>query len=156
MRIVTSFLRDLRSHPIAAIVGLVIGILVGWCAGCGHRPDVRVGTAAVVDCTVGAAAQNADELGPVLEQVIRDTTAPDGVVDWTRVRGAAEALGWDVAQCGLAAAVTRLLAPADPSVAVRSLAVTPQPSEASVREGWERLRAVDLGGRRYRVNGGVL
>jgi hypothetical protein len=129
------------------VLSLALGVASSSCAG---RSTTRP-VAALVDCTIGAAKQNADEVGPVLEQVIRDATSPDGAVNWPRVRSAAEALGWDVAQCALAAAVVRLL---DPGPMMRAV---PGPSAESVRDGWERLRGEVLGGRRYRVaDGGVL
>jgi hypothetical protein len=110
--------RDRQRGSIARRLMLVLvgAWAVGWLfafafagAGCAWLRSSPTGPV-VVDCTTAAARQHADELGPLLEDVIRAATSTDGRVDWVRVRRAVEGSALDVAGCAVVLTIERLLA----------------------------------------------
>jgi hypothetical protein len=121
--------------PLLGCVAVVF--LAGLAYACAPlRPSSGTPTGELVDCTLVAVGDHADEL----EAAIRDATDMNGAIDWETPRALVRQLGADVGGCALRLAIERLLA--SPGVAAG-------PGAASLTAGWERIRAEDLGGRRY-------
>lgn len=146
--------RGAASWPLTVALALggsaLIGIAVG--AGCAALKRESHATASdVVDCTTATARAHAAEYGALLEQVILAATAPSGEVDFAPVRAAAAGFGIETGGCALAATIARLLEARVPE-STRAAA----PGRDELRASWESLRREQLGGRRFKVAGGVL
>lgn len=135
--------RRAQANP-AGERGSVAGVLLAWlaCAGVVFAAERawscsgtqrRATAGAVVDCTLVSIGDHAAEI----EAAIRAR-------DWTHVRATVQRLGVDVGGCVLRAAIAAVLKELHAeSFTARG------PSEDELREQWERIRADQLGGRRY-------
>ncbi len=120
-----------------AVVGLAMG---AWsCSGAQRRA-----VAAVVDCTAGVLAEQADAWRPLVGAAIRSG-------DWAAVRAAAMTTARDAVGCAAAAVVIEIERP--PGVVAQSLAGSGA-GPAAARAAWERLRADQLGGRAFVTRAG--
>jgi hypothetical protein len=115
-------------------------LLVAALAACGPTKDaVRQVGEDVVDCTTVTASAHTAEYGARIEKAIKEHTA-NGETDWSKVGAVVGEImreaGVDVAGCVARATFERLLG-------ARTL------TGPDLREGWERVRADALGGRRF-------
>jgi hypothetical protein len=129
---------DQRGHIALPLLGCVaVVFLAGLAHACAPlRPSAKAAAGDLVDCTLVAVGDHADEL----EAAIRDATDMRGEIDWETSRALVRQLGTATGGCALRLAIERLLAA--PGVAAIG-------GTGSLRAGWEQVRAEDLGGRRY-------
>jgi hypothetical protein len=128
----------------------VLGFVLSMAAGCSSQQRRSVAED-VIDCTIDVARAHSAEYGAIVEAALRAAVRPDGSVDWAAVRAAATGMTAEVGACTLAAVVVRMLEPS-----ANGARAAPGPRGDELRAGWEALRRELWGGRRFRVEGGVL
>lgn len=133
--------------PILGCAAIAAGALAAW--SCTGAQRLESGAVAV-DCTIGALAENADAIRPVVGAAIR-------AGDWDAVRAAAMGVLRDAVGCAAVAVVIEIERP--PGVVTQALTADgapPAPDPAATRAAWERLRREHLGGRTYKARAGSL
>lgn len=144
--------RGSAAGPLLAILAcaaIVAGAMGAWSCTGAQRRELA---AQVVDCTARTIAAHADAWRPLVGAAIRHG-------DWTAVRAAAMTAAREDVGCAAAAVVIEIERPPGAvGVAVQALtgAEGPAPDPPAARAAWERLRAEQLGGRRYETRAGVL
>lgn len=109
----------------------------------------------VVDCTIADVKSHTNQYGPLLEATIRAATSDAGAVDWTSVKDATKGLAARTGMCVLATVVARAMTPtpATPG-APQSSALQPDP--ASLRKGFDAIRAEQAPGVTFKTEAGTL
>lgn len=138
---------------VATVGVLAVAALIVACASI--RREAKAVAGDVVDCTTAHAHQLTEQFGPLVDDMIRAATQPDGRIDWAPIRAATKSFAVDAGGCVLAAAVLRALTapaadPAAPQLAPHA------PDQALLRAGFDDLRRERFGGVRFRTELGEL
>lgn len=110
----------------------------------------------IIDCTVENSTEITAEFGPLVDAALRAATRPDGSIDWAPLEAASKRFTAKAGGCVLAAAVAKALAPAAPVDPAAPQSSPLEVDRVALRAGFDRIRAAQFGGARFKTAEGLL